>query len=224
MTLPALPEPPAQYQPAPSPPSVYQPINQPPVTAPEIAPSVSSSDLSSVSNSQQNNSNVNNTRVSNINVNNQNLQGSDVSVGNIRYQRASAYFNFSYNPGYGESILSGGIIIPVGGGATIARAAKSIAHSNELSNRGQLCVSVRKNEMTLDEVEAAFGDDAKWLQKCIALRPVNANQPAAVTPVPAPLHDYDRYEDELRRLRAEIEALRAKPQQQAAQEAIKGLW
>jgi hypothetical protein len=198
---PAIPALPSAPNPAPQtqlPPSV-QPVN----SQINTTPSTSSSDLVSSSQSTQNNANVNNTRISNTSVNNSELRGSTLRVGDISVESAQIYFNATYNPAYNESVFTGGVVIPLGGGKA-RRAANNIAYAESQVTRANLCLSVSQNQMTEEMVDAVFEKDAKWLKKCVvAAKVVELKEKARQATSTAKL--------ELRALKAEIKVLKARP-------------
>lgn len=227
----SLPAPPA----VPAPP-IYQSVQvksaqQPPTalpTTPSVTPasSYSASDLSANSSSTQNNSNLTNNRIVNTAVYNQNLQGSETQVGNIKVQSAQIYFNASYNPNYGDSVFTGGIVIPVGG-RTAYRSAMRISEAEADGAVGNLCMSVYKNGMTKEMIDDLYGKRGKKFYNCINPNPSTV---AAITEkVRAGSDDRDAVISELRaeiqRIRAELDAAKAmRLQQMPSAEAVPGLW
>jgi hypothetical protein len=204
--LPTLPIPPVIIQPAPTAPSTPPNVVVTPIaTSTANGVSTSASDLSASTTSNQNNSNVTQNRVSNVNVNNQNIQGGSLTVGNIRVETAQLYFNASVNPTYGEAVISGGIVIPLGGHSAY-RAANTIARVESGAARGNLCMSVRNNRMTRQQVEDVFEKDSKWLFSCIDDSPVPSTVALKTQQVQKVLSDS---QPELDVLKAEIAELRA---------------
>jgi hypothetical protein len=205
MSLPAPPATPAiptyqTIQPAPIQPSQPTIIGYPAYPA----PSTSSSDLSSTSNSTQNNSNLTQNKISNINVTNQSLQGSDIQVGNIKLQTAAFYINGSYSPHYGESVISGGVVVPLGG-RTAYRSAMRISESEADGAIGNVCVSIFKNRMTEAMVKGLYGKRSDRYLHCVDPTPAASKTTLLTEKAQATASDRD---DIIAELRAEIQQMR----------------